>query len=275
MNKFVHPTKKLGKRAPCRDTRMLRMADYLTPKLPPPPVRGGYVTKVSPLGMFLNDSLGDCTCAAAGHMIQQWTAYAGNQVILPDSAILKAYCDVGGYVPGDPSTDNGAVILDVLKYWKKTGIGGHKIAAFVSVNYSNPVEVAQAIKLFGNVDIGVQLPTSAQNDANPVPGGLPLWSVPPEGLNGDGSPGSWGGHSVLWSGYALDPTLIGLKADPTLRPGVELITWGAVYAATQNFCNCYVDEMYAVVTKDWIEANGKSPSGFDITTLMADMQSVR
>ena len=29
--------------------------------------------------------------------------------------------------------DNGAVILDVLNYWRKTGIGGHPISAYADL----------------------------------------------------------------------------------------------------------------------------------------------
>ena len=42
--------------------------------LPPPPKKRTYsnsiFSKGGTLGMMLNDSLGDCTCAAAGHMVE-------------------------------------------------------------------------------------------------------------------------------------------------------------------------------------------------------------
>ena len=34
------------------------------------------------------------------------------------------------------------------------------------------------------------------------------------------------------------------------------------------------DEAFAVVTEDWIEADGESPSGFDIAQLLADLSVV-
>jgi hypothetical protein len=34
--------------------------------------------------------------------------------------------------------------------------------------------------------------------------------------------------------------------------------------------DAYVDEVYAVVTPQWIEANGLSPSGFNLEQLLAD-----
>ena len=55
-------------------------------------------------------------------------------MIVSDADIEKAYEAVGGYVPGDEWTDNGAVEIDVLKFWQKAGDRRVKIGAFVSVD---------------------------------------------------------------------------------------------------------------------------------------------
>ena len=39
-----------------------------------------------------------------------------------------------GFRPGDPSTDRGAYALDVLNYWRQSGIAGHRIAAYAAVD---------------------------------------------------------------------------------------------------------------------------------------------
>src|SRR5437899_611984 len=109
-------TRKLGKLSARRDPRTLRLMDYVS-HLPPAPVSCDLTSKMTDIGMMLNDSLGDCTCATVGHIIQQWTAENGKQIIVPDSEILALYEKVGGYVPGQDSTDNGATALDVLNYW--------------------------------------------------------------------------------------------------------------------------------------------------------------
>jgi hypothetical protein len=60
---------------------------------------------------------------------------------------------VGGYVPGNPDTDNGADELTVLSNWKTKGLiadGSHKIAGWMKVDGSNPVECRQALWLFEN-----------------------------------------------------------------------------------------------------------------------------
>ncbi len=262
---FNHPKLKLGKRSPRLDHRTLKLSKYLTPALPTPPIRAGYVEKVAQWPMYLNDSLGDCVIAAAGHMIQQWTAYAGEETQISNSAILTGYVQVGGYVPNNPDTDNGCDMLTALKYWRKTGLGGHKIAAFVSVDFTNQQEVEQAIALFGSVYTGLALPLVAQSPTQTGPNGKPCWSVAECGTNGDGSPGSWGGHCV---------PLIGYSNDPAGHPGTMLVTWGALYDMTWKFLNLYTDEMWAVLSSDWFEQSGQSPSGFNLAQLQADLSAL-
>ena len=43
-----------------------------------------------------------------------------------------------------PDTDRGAVELDVLRYWRKTGIGGTKIDAFMALEPKNHLHVQAA-----------------------------------------------------------------------------------------------------------------------------------
>jgi hypothetical protein len=166
-----------------------------------------------------------------------------------DAEILQAYEAVSGYVPGNPNTDQGADLLTVLQYWRKTGIAGNKILAYMALEPNNLQEVRDAQWLFGNVYIGIQLPLSVQ--------GASMWSVPQQGPTGSGEPGSWGGHCVAISG-------VGLR-------GLSCITWGSKLNMSWNFLTTYSDEMYAVLDQTWIERSGKAPSGFDLATLKADL----
>ena len=251
---------KLGKKAPRFDPRTLRLAKY-TAALNPPPAFCNWTKKITSWPMMLNDQLGDCTCACAGHMIEQWTGElnAGRAITPPDSAILTTYEAVGGYVPGDPSTDNGAVILDVLNYWRKTGIGGsapeaynHRILAFASLEPNNHVDVMDSIYIFGNSYIGVQLPLSAQ--------GASIWEVPPGGATGNGAPGSWGGHAVPIVAYDAR--------------GLTVVTWGQLMRMTWPFLDAYCDEAYAVLSTDWLSARGLSLPGFDRAQLEKDLAAI-
>jgi hypothetical protein len=194
-----------------------------------------------------------CVIAGAAHMIQQWNYYAGRKTtMLTDQDVLKGYEAVGGYVPGDPSTDNGCNMIDALNYWRKTGFGGHKIVAYVALDPTKPQELFESILMFGNAYLGLALPLSCQNET--------AWTVPSGGAFGNGSPGSWGGHCV--------PVM---AASPKSRTN---ISWGGKYKMSPNFEFDYCDEAYAVLSPDWLEANAKSPSGFDLAGLMVDLKLV-
>lgn len=246
-----HSMLKLGKKPAHHDPRTLQMANYL--ELPPIPPAQDWTAKAAPgWGMMLNDKLGDCTCAAIGHIIQAWSANAGPQeIVLPDQAILKAYEAVGGYRPSDPSTDRGAVELDVLKYWRKTGVGGHKIDAFVALEPRNHAHIKAAVDLFGGAYIGVALPLSAQTQK--------VWSVPPGGPSGNAAPGSWGGHAVVVEAYDAH--------------GLTVITWGQKKKMTWSFWDAYCDEAYACLSELWA-GKKPAPSGFDMAALKSDLKQV-
>lgn len=246
---------RLGKQSPKFDKRRLKLSDFLKPKskvnLPPIPAETSWITKLKaaePIPMYLNDTLGICVGAAAGHMIQQWNFYAGHPWQPTDADILKSYEDVGGYVPGDPTTDNGMVIADFLKYWQKTGVGGHHILAYMSVDFMNADEMQLAVQLFGNVLTGIQLPVNVQ--------GANLWTVADGGMYApDGQPGGWGGHAI--------PIVAGSPITKTCE------TWGNTLKMSNRFFKDYVDETWAVLAMDWVETQNISPSLLDLPLLKA------
>ena len=246
---------KLGKHAPKIDPRRPRLAKYLNySTLPTPPENVDWTHGITDFGMMENDQLGDCTCAGMGHAVQVWTANASTEVTVADSDVIAAYQAVGGYVPGDESTDNGANLSDCLTYWQNTGIGGHKIAASVSVDTTNLQEVQVAAWLFGCLYTGVNLPLSAQQQVGSI------WDVPAGGATGDGQPGGWGGHCTSL---------------PVSGPMLGVITWGALQHVTPAFFTTYFDEAYAILSPDWIDTvNGLCPAGFDIQALQADLAAV-
>ena len=247
-----HSRNKLGKQPARHDPRTLQMANYLG--LPTVPAARDWTTKALPeWGMMLNDQLGDCTCAAIGHLIQAWTANEElKENTLPDAAILSAYEAVGHYRPGQPETDRGAVELDVLKYARKTGIGGIKIDAFVALEPRNHRHIEAGVDLFGGAYIGLALPASAQKQQ--------VWSVPPGGATGAGAPGSWGGHAVAVEAYDAH--------------GLTCITWGAKKRLTWSFWDAYCDEAYAILSQLWAPQKKIAPSGFDFAALAGDLKGV-
>jgi hypothetical protein len=246
---------KLGKLAARRDPRTLRLAKYMPAALPAIPAAMDLSPLVPSWGMMRNDELGDCTCAAAGHLLMQWTAAAGKPFSPSDADIVAAYSAITGYTPDDPSTDRGAVEIDVLNFWKARGIAGHRIGGYAAVNHLDHAHVRAAAYLFGGVYIGVALPVCAQNQN--------VWDVPgrvAKFFEGDDAPGSWGGHAVEVVAYDAE--------------GVTVVTWGALKRMTWAFWDKYVDEAYAVLSQDFVNGQGKTPEGFNLAELAADLLAV-
>jgi len=252
-----HSGMPLGKQRARHDPRTLQLADYLdTTKLAPAPPSCDWGTKIPTdgWGMMLNDKIGDCTCAAAAHLIQDWTSNDDTEVTLSDDDVLKAYEAVSGYDPKTGDNDNGAVEIDVLNYWRKTGIGAHKFDAYVALEPKNHEHIRDSIHLFGGCYVGLALPVSAQTQRT--------WTVPPGGTSGRGAPGSWGGHAVILTGY-----------NPRR---VTCITWGEEKQMTWGFIDAYMDEAYALLSiDDWLHGDRKAPNGLDLETLRNDLQQIK
>lgn len=243
---------KLGKLTAHHDSRVPMLSKY-TASLPPAPASTSYDNKITNLGPMLNNKLGDCTCAAVGHCIQQWTAEAQKkQVIIPDPDIEKLYEIVGHYDPSNPKTDRGAIEINVLNHWLANPVDGNKITAFCAIEPQNLEAIKDAVYIFGNCYIGLQMPLSAQ--------GQTVWTVPPGGATGQGAPGSWGGHAVPIVAYDAR--------------GLTCITWGELVRMTWQFWRAYCDEAYGLLSPDWIAA-GKAPQGFDSKQLVADMADLK
>jgi hypothetical protein len=191
-----------------------------------------------------NENIGDCTCASVAHLYEVWTGYGRLSSLLTTADVINFYCEVGGYVTGDPRTDNGADMLTVLNQWRNVGIGPQrrKIAAFAKLDHTNIDHVKIAINLFGGVYVGAQLPKSAQSAVEHGDG----W------IDGDKrDAGTWGGHCMSAS-----------RAD---RSGVWFRTWGKPQFANWRWWLTYVDECYAPMSPDWTV--GAAAMGLDMDRL--------
>jgi len=250
---------KLGKLPYRHDTRNLQFAKYLPQSLrsmaqlgpPSCPSSCDWLSKVSKFGPMGNLDVGDCTVAGAGHMIQVWTANEGKEVILPDQDILAVYSKLSGYIPGNESTDNGLELYQVLKEWQQNGIDGHKIGAYVQVK--NLSHMALACYLFGGLYCGVMLPLSAQDQDQ--------WVVADQSLQGNAAYGSWGGHCV--SGSRFVPL------------SFTFISWGKLIVATHTFIQDYFDEVWAIISQDFLDGKQENPLGINIDLLNQDLQTVK
>jgi hypothetical protein len=246
-------TYQLGKNRPVIDDRTMRFANYVKPALPSPPISVEYGDQVTSWPMYYNDQYGDCTCAAAGHMIQNWTANATAEVTVPQPSVLRFY---EHFVGTPPPPDAGCDMLSVLKYWRRAGVDSHKVLAFASIDLQNQAQAQSACWLFGSVYIGVALPDFAtQGDMLTVP-----WVVPPGGPVGSAAPNPDNGHCIPAVSYDAE--------------NLYVVTWGEIKSMSWGFYNAYADESFAVISQDFIEANGLNPAGFDLTALEADLKQI-
>jgi hypothetical protein len=253
----VHDIKKLklGKMPARVSLRTPLLRRYLAPDMPPPPVSVNWGAAVKqPWGMLKNDELGDCTAAAAAHLIQLWSANnipagSAGEITITDDEVVLFYEQTCGYSPAKPATDQGGIELDILKWWQANNFGGFAhIDSFASVSPQNTNFVKSAIYLMGGAYIGLSLPASAQTQA--------VWDLPPGGMSGAGAPGSWGGHAVAIIGY--DETTL------------TCVTWGEPWKMTWSFFLTYCDEFYAILSPLWY-APFTTPVGVDIAALTKDM----
>jgi hypothetical protein len=112
-------------------------------------------------------------------------------------------------------------------------------------------DVKTAIWLFGGLYLGVNLPISAQRQN--------VWEVSRHPGASDAA-GSWGGHAIYLVSYDAET--------------LTCITWGQLKKMTWAWFEAYCDEAYALISKDWMEATGVAPSGFDLATLESDLKFV-
>ncbi|MGB7747766.1 MAG: hypothetical protein WBN75_10815 [Verrucomicrobiia bacterium] len=253
---------KLGRLHRTYDPRVPHMSALLAGQtLTPPPASADYTKGMPPnLGMMLNDTLGDCTCAAVYHAMQVWSFNAESKMVTqPDPDVEKLYIQACGYNPRVPGEGPGGNEQHVLTYLYQTGapIGPkgaarHKIAAFVEVDPRNVDDVKRTIIECGLAYIGFNVPQSVQPPGAPPPA---VWDYVPSQSN------IIGGHAVILAGYNNN--------------GARVISWGQYYTMTWEFFAYFVDEVYAIADNEWVESTGKTPGGMTLDQLEVQMNALK
>ncbi len=228
----AHGFYKLGKAPAKRDERNFKMAALLK-IIPKVPKEWDFDTTNKkhhiPLPLFGNDMYGDCVIAGRAHQTLRFEVTEQKKVIkLAEKDVLREYWKEEGGM--GPAYDQGLVVLDSLKLWRKrgwkVGTNSYTIHAFAQIDRKNPAEVKAAICLLTGAGAGLSLPKSAQTQLD---AGKP-WDV----VSGpDAKPNSWGGHYVFLSGYTAK--------------GPVCVTWGRKQQMTWAFVRKYCDEMYGIV----------------------------
>lgn len=252
----AHRAFKFGRLRPDPKARRLAFADYAKPPLPAPPDairyqrRGDHLERI-----FANNRLGDCTAAGAGHTLALWRGAAANGDRMPTvEDVIAFYSKTAGYVPGDPSTDQGGDEVTVLNAWRNDGFfsdGTGKIAAWVTIDATNWLEVRQAMWLAESLYFGVELPDEWVSE---VGGNGYVWDVA-------GAPNPENGHCFVGIGYD--------------ESGVVVDSWGLFGTITPAAIAKYAagggGELYCMFSEDSVsKASKKAASGFDFKTLLAD-----
>ncbi len=234
---------KLGCMPSRRDKRTLKLANYVALPKPPAECRWDKIKASNLWGDDGNSTYGNCVIVCAAHMLDSAIANESdpNAKRISDADVISLSRTMGAL--------NGYNILDRLNWWRKTGMWGHKIQAFASVNLHNRDLIKYTINAFGSIDLAVNLPIAWQ--------GTDTWEC---GNGRSYNPGSWGGHSIPALGY--DDSWI------------YVCTWGEIIPCSWDALDLYFDEQYAVILPEWFAADAKSPSGFDSAALMKDLVAI-
>jgi hypothetical protein len=205
--------------------------------------------------MLANNQFNCCTSAAAGHMVHHWTAANQQGVFLTDADIIRAHA----HLTGDRLMDCVSM-LQALKYWRKTGIGNHRVHSFVKAQEQKADELRGIIHLFGSAYVGLDLPKFALAGDPSGWTAIP-WTIPATVSVNESAAQLENGHCVTAVGYGDD--------------GVYVVTWGTLKTMSWDFFGRYSVELYAVLSSDWVCGNKVSPSGFNLQNLSRDLSLVQ
>ena len=246
---------KFGRKRPVAHCPRLSLKNYLGTVPVTPPVSVEYSAKamLALTNVYENDVLGDCVIAGGYHIVGVATGNAtGTPFVASTAQITADYSAIGGYVPGDPSTDNGCDEQTALNYWTQHGFAnGTKLVGWMAVDATNMQEVMAAMYLFENLYFGIELPDTW---ITPFPSGDGfVWDV--------GTPDPQNGHCVEGDGYNAQ--------------GVQIDSWGLegtlTWAAIAQLCTTNAGgEVYVMLTPDIMaKAQTKAPSGVAWTDIIA------
>jgi hypothetical protein len=237
-----------------------KLSSYLNKAtLPKIPLTVGHtgILKGVDLQMLANDRLSCCVAAGAAHETMLWNLEQKRAVGFTEDAVIGDYSAVTGYNPDDPTSDQGTDMQTFASYRRRVGVidgqgQRHKIDAYLALKPGDTWELRAAIYLFGAVGLGLHLPNTAMDQFN---AGKP-WDVV-SGARVEG------GHYV---------------------PGVArwgngkftVLTWGRAHDMTAAFYEKYSIETLAYVSVEMLSAvDGKSPEGFNLQQLLADLRVIK
>ncbi|BCI68664.1 C1 family peptidase [Acetobacter aceti] len=244
--------RRLGKKPARLDPRTYRLSAPLSFRLPTPPPAVNWASNAD-WPMWCNDRLGCCTQVSVASAIRTWTGSALTPIVLSDDEVVTNYSAESGYVENDPSTDQGAVEVEVLSRWcregyERPGQTRDYLTAFGYINPKDTQSVHRAIAMLGGLYIGLTLPQYACVGNND-------WVIDPTADNSIA-----GGHAVWLHGYDSD--------------WLYLNTWGGPRRMSYDFFTTRCDEAYGLISRqNWTNLNGMSPEDEALDDLVEELQS--
>jgi hypothetical protein len=250
------PGRRLGRRKP-KNAPALRLASFLTGRVPAHPAAADHFAKVTDWGLWQNDTYGDCGPVSFFNLRKLVTVYATGEEVQPtQDDVFRLYKlvnptfdpdDPGG--PGDAGVDMQTMLELALKH---EVCGPGVMLGFAKVDVSNPDEVRAATSIFGGVLHGVDLETAQQDQTD-----AGLWDYKRSG--------EWGGHAVL-SGRYTDPS--GTAQDRT-----AVVTWAEVVDCTDAFEQHQLEECWVVIFQEHLD-HPAFQEGVDVTALASAYESL-
>ena len=229
----------------------MRMSRYMK-GLPTPPTECDYSKEAAKSlhDVYLNDELGICVVSGGYHILGVLTGNAGQEVIPTREQLVKDYGNIGGYIPGRPSTDNGCDMQTALNWWLKKGWqDGTKIEGWISVDPTNLQEVRFACYTFEHLFIAAGIPDAWFN----VNGDGFVWD--------QGRSNNFNGHAVINAGYNSE--------------GFITDTWGCLGLLTNAAMQNNIEEAYVLIDDAMlIKGQQHAPNGLDWARLIKDFNDL-
>jgi hypothetical protein len=241
-----------GRKPPYHDSVKPRLwvDDFLPGSAPA--TTGDWASNVNDWPMSLNDQLGTCGLAGMNNwQIAESTYGDGDVTPWPDSTIMSLYEQLGSYVPGDPSTDNGTNLQDNLDFWRNNAIEGTQILGFGALRPGSWMrqERLNALRTLGPIYLGLNLPASAEQQ---FPG---PWTFVPGSED-------IGGHCVI------------LAAELMGADEARLVSWQVPVHSSRGFLLATVEEAWVILSEAGLERNQQTQYGVDVQGLNEALSSL-
>lgn len=224
---------KLGRLPAVRPVALADLAVYAS-ALPAPPA--AVDVPKAPYPIDGNDRYGDCTIAGVAHLIAAWNAEVKDNDHVPNgNQVVAQYFKLSG------GTDTGLNEHDVLRTWQRSGLFGHRIAAYAPVQPTDIAGLHRAVAFYGGAYLGIECPESCQEQFQ---AGKP-WTYEPDAP-------IEGGHCIVALGYDAHY--------------VYCATWGGVAPVTYAFLAHYLEETWAVIPAQFVD-KGHDALGVNLAAL--------